>query len=50
MDCMHLSVQSIDLSLVAWAVLDALRLELLFDVIGNAALDGDRIHPAHIFI
>ena len=41
---------SIDLSLVAWAVLDTLRLELLFDVFGNTALYGDRVHPTHVLI
>jgi hypothetical protein len=41
---------SIDLGLVARAVLDTLRLELLLDIFGNAALHGDRIHPAHVFI
>jgi hypothetical protein len=41
---------SIDLSLVAWTVLDTLHFKLLLDVIGDTALYGDRIHPTHVFI
>jgi hypothetical protein len=41
---------SIDLSLVAWAVLDTLHFKLLLDVVGDTALHGDRIHPTHVFI
>ena len=40
--CVH---TSIDLPLVAWTVLNALRLELLPDLIGETTLDGDRIPP-----
>ena len=41
---------SIDLSLVAWTVLDALHFKLLLDVVGDTTLHGDCIHPTHIFI
>lgn len=41
---------SIDLCLVAWTVLDTLRLELLLDVLGNTALHRDGVHPTHVFI
>ena len=41
---------SIDLSLVAWAVLDTLHFKLLFDVFGATPLHGDCIHATHIFI
>ena len=41
---------SIDLRVVAWTVLDTLRLELLLDVLGNTALHRDGVHPAHVFI
>ena len=41
---------SIDLSLVAWTVLDTLHFKLLLDVFGDTPLHGDRIHPTHIFV
>ena len=41
---------SIDLSLVAWTVLDTLHFKLLLDVFRDTPLNGDRIHPTHIFI
>jgi hypothetical protein len=44
------SFLSIDLSLVAWTVLDTLHFKLLFDVFGDTPLHGDCIHATHIFI
>ena len=41
---------SVDLGLVARAVLDALRIKVLLDVFGNSTLDCDRIQPPHVFI
>ena len=41
---------SIDLSLVAWTVLDTLHFKFLFDVFGDTPLHGDCIHATHIFI
>ena len=41
---------SIDLCLVAWTVLDALRLELLLNVLRNTTLHRDGVHAAHVFI
>jgi hypothetical protein len=40
----------IDLSLVAWTVLDTLHFKLLFDVFGDTPLHRDCIHATHIFI
>ena len=43
-------VRSVDLRLIARAVLDALRVEVLLDIFGDSTLHGDRIHSAHVFI
>lgn len=43
-------MRSVDLRLIARAVLDALRVKVLLDVFGDSTLHGDRIHPAHVFI
>ena len=41
---------SVDLGLVARAVLDALRIKILLDVFGDSTLHCDRIQPPHVFI
>jgi len=41
---------SIDLCLIAWTVLNTLRLELLLDVLGDTTLHRDGVHPAHVLI
>ena len=43
-------MRSVDLRLIARAVLDALRVEVLLDIFGDSTLHGDRIHSAHVFI
>jgi hypothetical protein len=40
----------VDLGLVAWAVLDALRVKFLLDVFGDSTLYGDRVQTPHVFI
>lgn len=50
MEGAHHTYLSIDLGLVTWTILDTLGLELLLDVLRDAPLYGDGIHPTHVFI